>query len=390
MPLRLDLKHPESRFPYVLIVPQARTERLLEARARALGVEISRGAEVVGLRQDQTGVEVVVEGPGGLRSERVDYVVGCDGAHSAVRRLLGVGFAGASYDTHIMLADVHLSETLSTSVTAYVGRDGVGLLPPFGDGWYRAVIWDRSREHVPLDEPLGIDEVRQSLRRIAGTDFGIQKMRWSTRFLSERRQAERYRVGRVFLAGDAACPPSDRISRTTLEPASSSTSAMTTVAPSRASRRAVARPIPAPAPVTRATFSSSSTTLLLPHRGLPRDDLALSLTYNGDSKRHLCRGSGEKACRVPQDSWSFSSGCRPSRASRPKSWPRSSGSVGAPCSGTSALSRRWACRCVNARTERRIRAAEGSQAALAVSNGGRGAGFDRFLRGTPALLGLSF
>jgi 2-polyprenyl-6-methoxyphenol hydroxylase-like FAD-dependent oxidoreductase len=94
--LRLDLNHPESRFPYVLIVPQARTERLLEARARALGVEIMRGAEVVGVRQDDAGVELVVKGPDGTRTERADYVVGCDGAHSALRRLLGVGFVGAS------------------------------------------------------------------------------------------------------------------------------------------------------------------------------------------------------------------------------------------------------------------------------------------------------
>ncbi len=121
-----------------------------------------------------------------------------------MRRLLGVGFVGASYDTHIMLADVRLSEELETAVNAYVGRDGLALLPAFGDGWYRAVIWDRRREHVPLEVPVGIEEVRESLRRIAGVDLKVVEMRWSTRFLSERRQAERYRVGRVFLAGDVA------------------------------------------------------------------------------------------------------------------------------------------------------------------------------------------
>jgi 2-polyprenyl-6-methoxyphenol hydroxylase-like FAD-dependent oxidoreductase len=203
--LRLDLNHPESRFPYVLIVAQARTEALLEARARALGVQIVRGAEVVDLRQDGTGVELTVDGPDGVRFERADYVVGCDGAHSTVRELLGVGFVGSTYDTHIMLADLRLSsEELSRSVNAYPGRDGIVLLPPFGDGWYRAVVWDRRREHIPLEEPLGFEEIRESLSRIAGTDFGMQEMRWSTRFLSERRQAERYRIGRVFLAGDAA------------------------------------------------------------------------------------------------------------------------------------------------------------------------------------------
>jgi 2-polyprenyl-6-methoxyphenol hydroxylase-like FAD-dependent oxidoreductase len=205
MRLRLRLNHPESHFPYVLIVSQARTEALLEARARKLGVEIVRGAEVVGLRQDETGVEVLVEGPDGTWRERAEYMVGCDGAHSTVRELLGVGFVGSAYDTHIMLADLRLSsEELSRSVNAYPGRDGIVLLPPFGDGWYRAVVWDRKREHVPLEEPLGFEEVQESLSRISGTDFGMQEMRWSTRFLSERRQAERYRIGEVFLAGDAA------------------------------------------------------------------------------------------------------------------------------------------------------------------------------------------
>jgi 2-polyprenyl-6-methoxyphenol hydroxylase-like FAD-dependent oxidoreductase len=202
--LRLDLRHPESRFPYVLIVAQARTEALLEARARALGVEIVRGVEVVGLRQDDGGVEAAIDGPAGRRSQRAEYLVGCDGAHSTVRRLVGVGFVGAAYDTHILLADIRCAQPLPVAVGAFVGRDGVVLLPPFGDGWYRAVIWDRRRQHVPLTEPLGADEVRASLRRIAGSDFGLQQVRWSTRFLSERRQADRYRVGRVLLAGDAA------------------------------------------------------------------------------------------------------------------------------------------------------------------------------------------
>ena len=202
--LRLDLRHPESRFPYVLIVAQARTEALLERRAHRLGVEIVRGAEVVGLHQDGDGVQVVTKGPNVRPAERADYLVGCDGAHSAVRRLLGVGFVGSAYDTHILLADIRCAEALPVAVGTWVGRDGVVLLPPFGDGWYRAVAWDRRSQHLPLQEPLGIDELRASLRRVAGSDFGLQEMRWSTRFLSERRQADRYRVGRVFLAGDAA------------------------------------------------------------------------------------------------------------------------------------------------------------------------------------------
>jgi 2-polyprenyl-6-methoxyphenol hydroxylase-like FAD-dependent oxidoreductase len=196
-----NMRHPDSRFPYTLVIRQARTEALLEKRARGLGVEFRAGAEVTDLRQDAEGVTVTV---GGDRTERASYVIGCDGAHSTVRRLLGVRFSGRSYDTRIILADARFDRDLPLAVNPFVGRDGVVLLPPYGDGWYRATIWDRTRQGVPLDQPVEIAEVRDSVRRIAGDDLGLAELGWSTRFLSERRQAERYRVGRVFLAGDAA------------------------------------------------------------------------------------------------------------------------------------------------------------------------------------------
>jgi hypothetical protein len=75
---------------------------------------------------------------------------------------------------------------------------------PFGDGWFRAIAWDRLREQAPLTEPVTLDEIRDSFMRVAGDDFGMTDMRWSSRFLSERRQARHYRSGRVFIAGDAA------------------------------------------------------------------------------------------------------------------------------------------------------------------------------------------
>jgi hypothetical protein len=81
---------------------------------------------------------------------------------------------------------------------------GAVIVVPFGGGWFRAIAWDRGRERVPLDVPLPMDEMRAAFERIAGTDFGMCEQRWSSRFLSERRQAREYRVGRVFLAGDAA------------------------------------------------------------------------------------------------------------------------------------------------------------------------------------------
>jgi hypothetical protein len=115
-----------------------------------------------------------------------------------------VEFVGRQYETHIMLADVRLERPPAQTLFGVSTQAGLVLFVPFGDGWFRAIAWDRSREEVPLDEPITLDELRDSFRRIAGDDYRMGEPRWSTRFLSERRQAARYRVGRVFLAGDAA------------------------------------------------------------------------------------------------------------------------------------------------------------------------------------------
>jgi 2-polyprenyl-6-methoxyphenol hydroxylase-like FAD-dependent oxidoreductase len=197
----LNLGELPTRFGMVLIVPQSGTEKVLQTRAGELGVEIVRGAEVVGLTQDGEGVSL--ECAGG-HSVRAGYVVGCDGAHSTVRSRLGIDFVGKQYETHILLADVRLTRAPTETLTGITNEKGVVLLIPFGDGWFRAIGWDRLREQAPLKEPVTLEEIRDSFARIAGQDFGMTEMRWSSRFLSERRQARHYRKGRVFLAGDAA------------------------------------------------------------------------------------------------------------------------------------------------------------------------------------------
>ncbi len=197
----LDLRELHSRFGMVLIVPQSGTERVLQARADELGVEMVRGAEVVGLSQDGDGVTLDCADGNTVRAR---YAVGCDGAHSVVRSALGIDFVGKQYETHILLADVRLTRAPGETLTGIPNDKGVALLIPFGDGWFRAIVWDRLREQAPLREPVTLQEMRDSFNRIAGHDFGMTEMRWSSRFLSERRQAGHYRKGRAFLAGDAA------------------------------------------------------------------------------------------------------------------------------------------------------------------------------------------
>jgi 2-polyprenyl-6-methoxyphenol hydroxylase-like FAD-dependent oxidoreductase len=197
----INLRELPSRFAMLFIAPQSGTEQVLQMRTDKLGVPIVRGAEVVGLTQDDDGVTVECADGNTVRAK---YVVGCDGAHSTVRRLVGIEFVGKQYETHILLADVRLTRAPEDTLTGVTNEKGIVLMIPFGDGWFRAIAWDRLREQAPLKEPVTLEEIRDAFLRIAGEDFGMTEMRWSSRFLSERKQAEHYRAGRVFIAGDAA------------------------------------------------------------------------------------------------------------------------------------------------------------------------------------------
>ncbi|MGY1548904.1 FAD-dependent monooxygenase [Streptomyces sp. MN6] len=202
--LSLDLTTLPSRFPFLLITPQYEVERLLEKRARRLGVRFRYETELLALRQDADGVDIDVRtGDGTTTTHRAAYVVGSDGHRSAVREAIGQPFPGVSVITSLFLADVRLAEKPESVLTV----DGVGdvfaMIASFGDGWYRVMGWNR-RNEVPDDHPLDLDEVKDVTRRALGTDYGMHDARWLSRFHSDERQAPEYRVGRVFLAGDAA------------------------------------------------------------------------------------------------------------------------------------------------------------------------------------------
>lgn len=197
-PDRLDTAH-----PYGLSTLQPVTERLLRERAVELGAEIRRGCEVAGLSQGAE--EVTVELVDGTRL-RSRYVVGCDGGRSTVRKQLGVDFAGQPATVETLLGDMEMTEDPATvaAVVEEVRRTQLrfGTIPN-GDGTFRVIV---PAEGVSEDRATAptLEEFRQRLRAVAGTDFGVHSPRWLSRFGDATRQAERYRVGRVLLAGDAA------------------------------------------------------------------------------------------------------------------------------------------------------------------------------------------
>lgn len=197
-PDRLDTAH-----GYVLGIPQTATERLLAEHATELGAEFRRGRALVGLSQDDHGVTAELADGTQLRSR---YLVACDGGRSTVRKLLGVGFPGEPSRVETLLGEMEVGvdqETL-TAVTAEVRKTQkrFGFMP-LGDGVYRVVV---PAEGVAEDRtvPPALDEFKKQLRAVAGIDFGVHSPRWLSRFGDATRQAERYRVGRVLLAGDAA------------------------------------------------------------------------------------------------------------------------------------------------------------------------------------------
>ncbi|MEU0803958.1 rifampin monooxygenase [Streptomyces sp. NPDC005970] len=193
----------DTTHPYVLGIPQPTTDRLLAERATELGTEIRRGCELVGLSQDEQGVTVELADGARLRSR---YLVGCDGGRSTVRKLLGVGFPGepSRHDTLLGEMEVAVEQTTVAAVVAEVRKTHLRFgLGPFGGGVYRVVV---PAERVAEDRsvPPTLEEFKQQLRVFAGTDFGVHSPRWLSRFGDATRLAERYRTGRVLLAGDAA------------------------------------------------------------------------------------------------------------------------------------------------------------------------------------------
>jgi 2-polyprenyl-6-methoxyphenol hydroxylase-like FAD-dependent oxidoreductase len=197
-PERLDSAH-----AYVLGIPQPVTDRLLTEHAVGLGAEVRRGCELVGLEQDDDAVTAELADGTRLRAR---YLVGCDGGRSAVRKLLGVGFPGEPARSETLLGEMGVTAAPETvaAVVAEVRqtqkRFGLG---PVGDGLYRVVV---PADGVAEDRAVAptLEDFARQLRFHAGTDFGVHSPRWLSRFGDATRQAERYRVGRALLAGDAA------------------------------------------------------------------------------------------------------------------------------------------------------------------------------------------
>jgi 2-polyprenyl-6-methoxyphenol hydroxylase-like FAD-dependent oxidoreductase len=198
VPVGLDSAH-----AFLLGIPQPAVVRLLEEHATELGAQVRHGSAVAALEQDDDGVTVELSSGERLRTR---YLVGCDGARSTVRKLLGVGFPGEPARNETLMGEMEVGappEEVAAKAALVGATHQRFWLRPVGAGAYQVVV---PAAGVSKDraEPPTLEDFRRQLRAIAGTDFGVHSPRWLSRFGDATRLAEHYRVGRVLLAGDAA------------------------------------------------------------------------------------------------------------------------------------------------------------------------------------------
>jgi 2-polyprenyl-6-methoxyphenol hydroxylase-like FAD-dependent oxidoreductase len=215
--VHLDLTAMADPPLHALPLPQPQLERVLEERARELGADIRRGHDVVAFGQDDATVTAEIRGPGTYRVTG-RYLVGCDGPRSRVRDLAGIPFPGITYPEVNRIGQVTVPEPATLLASGDLEVPGAGTIPAgftrtdrgvFGLGspvpgmLFLYTTEDESTEYDD-DEPMSPAELRDSIRRVLGTDLPLGEPIRLSRFTFQARHAERYREGRVLLAGDAA------------------------------------------------------------------------------------------------------------------------------------------------------------------------------------------
>ena len=192
----LDMSDFPTRHPYSLGIWQNQIERIMAAWIAELPVRIYYGSAVTGFAQDHTGVDVEVSGGQSLRAQ---YLIGCDGGRSVVRKAAGIEFPGWEPTKSNLIAEVEVTEETPRGIR----HDATGIhgLHRLEDGTVRVIVTEQ--QLGPSTEPT-LGDLREALITVYGTDFGIHSPTWISRFTDMTRQAATYRAGRVLLAGDSA------------------------------------------------------------------------------------------------------------------------------------------------------------------------------------------
>jgi len=193
----LDMSDFPTRHPYSLGIWQNQIERIMAAWIAELPVQIRYDHEVTGFAQDDNGVEVELAGGSSLQAQ---YLVGCDGGRSVVRKAAGIEFPGLDPTRSNLIAEVETAEEPPKGIRH--DATGVHGLNTMEDGrTVRVIVTER--ELGPSSEPT-LSDLSEALIAVFGTDFGVHNPTWISRFTDMTRQAASYRAGRILLAGDSA------------------------------------------------------------------------------------------------------------------------------------------------------------------------------------------
>ena len=203
---KVDFNAVASPFPFALGLAQSETERLLTERLASFDIAVERGVELTGFVQTSDEVSATLRHNDG-REETVatPWLIGCDGAHSTTRHILGMDFEGAQYDESFILADVQLESALTRDrVHLFLSEDGVLGVIPFAEDRWRVVanIPPDSRGQTLPEVTLAEAQALIDQRGMAG--MKASNPSWISRFHISHRKVREFRQLRVFLAGDAA------------------------------------------------------------------------------------------------------------------------------------------------------------------------------------------
>ncbi|MBX3581353.1 MAG: FAD-dependent monooxygenase [Rhizobiaceae bacterium] len=195
----------DTRYQFALMIPQSETERILETRLAELGVTVERSVELTGFRDEGNAVEAEVRhADGTAQTVLIDWIAGCDGAHSVVRHTIGREFRGETVDDHFLLADIRLSSSPmpADELMIWWHQEGIVAFFPLPGDRIR-LIASTEPPADPNSSPT-LDEVQKILDRRGPGGMTAEDPVWMARFRINERKVEDYRAGRAFLAGDAA------------------------------------------------------------------------------------------------------------------------------------------------------------------------------------------
>ncbi|MGA9494099.1 MAG: FAD-dependent monooxygenase [Mycobacterium sp.] len=201
---RVPLGEVDSAFPFTLTTAQTETERVLGERLQSLGVTVERGVELVALSQDDEGVHLTLQNGGSTERVSASWVIGADGAHSAVRKLVGTKLSGSFVGERFLLGDVEAEHSLDLeAMHTFFAPDGPVVVLPMRDARMRFLAEVHDAPGVAMNMNPTQDELQTILdQRIGG--IRLVRSHWLTSFEIHHARVPAYRWGRVFLAGDAA------------------------------------------------------------------------------------------------------------------------------------------------------------------------------------------